>query len=167
MATTVAMNQKEFENSLKAQGGKIQTKWEGGNREPAVRLEKGDKFTIPADMRVYSQPITGSTRMYQFTRVEVENNGNKAMKNIGSSLFTRRLPLLNEDGTPTGIYAACTGTVHDEFIQHGTLNDAFQAIAGREMVVTDVTPGLTRSFNADQLTTTSYFYTIDFVKQYD
>lgn len=159
------MTKEEFEKSLKAQGGKIQAKWEGGNREPAVRLEKEDKFTIPTDMTVYSQPINGSVRMYQYTRVEVtDKNGKKSMKNIGASIFTRRLAILNEDGTPTGTYAACTGTVHDEFVKHGTLDDAFKAIAGKEMVVTDITPGLTRSFNADQLTTTSYFYTIDFVK---
>lgn len=151
----------EFVKSLTAQGGRTIKSFTGGNRDMSSRLEVGDAFTIPKDFTVYEQPIAGSRNKWQFTRVDV---GKGVMKNIGASVFNRRLQEVNEDGEPTGNFLSASGTVSEEFLKHGSIQEAFEAIAGKAMKVTAVVPGTTRSFRPDEKSATTYFYTIDFVK---
>lgn len=155
----------EFENSVKAQGGKIvKGGFSGGNRDRSTPLEKGDEFIIPADYKVFELPIANTKNTWQFTRVSVTNNGVTSMKNIGASVFNRRIRITTEEGDPTSDFLEASGTVHDEFIKHGKINDAFKAIANQPMVVTDVTTNYTRSFTPGEASRTSTVYQIDFKK---
>ena len=168
MADVVVMSAEEFKKSITAQGGKILSGFTGGNREIPSRLEVGDVFTMPTDLndKVIEQPIAGSNRTYQYLRVEVISaSGDKSFKNIGAGVFNRRLPLVDANGNPTGQQMSCSGTAHDEFMKHGSLNDAFMSLAGKTLVVVSIPVGQTRSFRAGEPFTTSYFPQIDIKKQ--
>lgn len=165
----VTMSDAEFQKSIVAQGGKILSAFTGGNREMATRLEVGDTFTMPKDLagKVIEQPVAGSTRTYQYLRVEVTaaDGTTKSYKNIGASTFNRRLPLVDANGNPTGQMMSCGGTAHDEFMKHGSLNEAFMSLAGKTLVVKSMPAGQTRSFRAEEPYTTSYFPQIDIVEK--
>lgn len=166
MANVVVMSDAEFQKSITAQGGKILSAFTGGNREIPTRLEVGDKFTMPTklDGKVIEQPIAGSNRVYQYLRVEVTaKDGTKSYKNIGAGVFNRRLPLVDANGNPTGQQMSCSGTAHDEFMKHGSLNDAFLSLAGKELEVISMPVGQTRSFRAGEPYTNSYFPEINIV----
>lgn len=168
MADVVVMSAEEFKKSITAQGGKILSGFTGGNREIPSRLEVGDTFTMPTDLndKVIEQPIAGSNRTYQYLRVEVTSaSGGKSFKNIGAGVFNRRLPLVDANGNPTGQQMSCSGTAHDEFMKHGSLNDAFMSLAGKTLTVVSMPAGQTRSFRAGEPFTTSYFPQIDIKKQ--
>ena len=164
MANVVVMSADEFKKSITAQGGKILSGFTGGNREIPSRLEVGDVFTMPTDLndKVIEQPIAGSNRNYQYLRVEVTSaSGDKSFKNIGAGVFNRRLPLVDANGNPTGQQMSCSGTACDEFMKHGSLNDAFMSLAGKTLTVVSIPVGQTRSFRAGEPFTTSYFPQID------
>lgn len=157
----------EYEKSLVAQGGSVTSTFTGANREFNSSLEVGDEFTIPQlPFKVYNQPIVGASRKYQYLRVEVTTSANtKEYKNIGSSVFNRRLPLVDEEGTPTGVYGECDGSASAEFRKHGKLQDAFAALAGKKLAVKDKRVGMTRSFDPTQPYAHSTFFTIDIVEK--
>ena len=168
MANVVVMSAEEFKKSITAQGGKILSGFTGGNREIPSRLEVGDVFTMPTDLndKVIEQPIAGSNRTYQYLRVEVTSaSGGKSFKNIGAGVFNRSLPLVDVNGNPTGQQMSCSGTAHDEFMKHGSLNDAFMSLAGKTLTVVSIPVGQTRSFRAGEPFTTSYFPQIDIKKK--
>ena len=168
MANVVVMSAEEFKKSIAAQGGKILSGFTGGNREIPSRLEVGDVFTMPTDLndKVIEQPIAGSNRTYQYLRVEVTSaSGGKSFKNIGAGVFNRRLPLVDANGNPTGQQMSCSGTAHDEFMKHGSLNDAFMSLAGKTLTVVSMPVGQTRSFRDGEPFTTSYFPQIDIKKK--
>lgn len=163
------MTDAEFQKSIVAQGGKILSAFTGGNREMATRLEVGDTFTLPENFvgKVIEQPIAGSNRTYQYLRVEVvaADGITKNYKNISAGTFNRKLPLVDANGNPTGQMLSCSGTAHAEFMKHGSLNEAFMALAGKTLVVKSMPVGQTRSFTANEPFTTSYFPEIDIVEK--
>ena len=156
----------EYEKSIKAQGGTVAAVFDGSNREFNSPLEVGDKFTIPEPpFKVYKTPITGSSTKYQYLRLEVTTAENKKeYKNVGASVFNRRLPLVDESGNATGEWGMCDGSAADEFRKHGKLQDAFVALAGKTIEVKDKRTGMTRSFDPMKKYATSTFFTVDIVE---
>ena len=156
----------EYDKSIKAQGGVVAAVFDGSNREFNSPLEVGDKFKIPEPpFKVYKTPITGSSTKYQYLRLEVTTaSGTTEYKNVGASVFNRRLPLVDESGNATNDWGMCDGTASDEFHKHGRLQDAFTALAGKTIEVKDKRTGMTRSFDPTKPYATSTFFTVDIVK---
>ncbi len=168
MADLVNLSSEEFVKSINARGGKVlKTGFTGGTRPSVDPLEIGDTFIIPEDFKahVYELPIAGSTAKYQFLRLEVKNGDKTTFKQIGPSVFSRIVPLVDETGELTGETAQAAGEVATEFCKHGDYNDAFAAIAGKTIKVTDKKVVLTRSFRSDRPTSNTSIYTTEFVKE--
>ena len=168
MADLVNLSSEEFMKSVIARGGKISKNgFGGGTRPSADPLEIGDVFTIPEDFKshVYVLPIAGSMAKYQFLRLEVKNGDRTSYKQVGPSVFSRIVPIVDESGDPTGETAQAAGNVAAEFCKHGDYNDAFTAIAGKPIKVTDKKVVLTQSYRSDRPTNKTPIYTTDFVEE--
>lgn len=168
MADLVNLSSEEFEKSVTARGGKVlKTGFTGGTRPSSDPLEMGDTFVIPEDFKdhVYELPIAGSTVKYQFLRLEVKNGNKTTFKQVGPSVFSRIVPIVDETGEPTGETAQAGGKVAAEFCKHGDYNDAFTAIVGKTIKITDKKVVLTRSFRSDRPTNKTSIYTTEFVKE--
>lgn len=156
----------QYEESVVAQGGKVENKFDGANREPVINLEEGDTFTVPKTLQVFKQPIAGSTATYQYLRLEVTSkNGVTQYKNVGPSVFNRTLPVYTEAGIATGNWAESEGSAHDEFMKYGSINEAFKALADKTIIVSKVKRILTRSFRAGEKTRSAAIYTTDIVEK--
>lgn len=167
MADLVNLSNEEFVKSIVARGGKIsKTGFGGGTRPSTDQLEIGDVFTIPEDFKahVFELPIAGSTYKYQFLRLEVKNGNRTSFKQVGPSVFSRIVPIVDESGEPTGETAQAAGAVAEEFCKHGDYNEAFAAIAGKPIKVADKKIVLTRSFRSDRPTSNTPIYTTEFVE---
>ena len=168
MADLVNLSTEEFVKSIVARGGKISKNgFSGGTRPSTDPLEIGDVFTIPEDFKahVFELPIAGSTNKYQFLRLEVNNGNRTSFKQIGASVFSRIVPIVDENGEPTGETAQSAGAVAEEFCKHGDYNEAFAAIAGKAIRVADMKVVLTRSFRSDRPTSNTPIYTTEFVEE--
>ena len=168
MADLVNLSTEEFVKSIVARGGKTsKTGFSGGTRPSTDPLEIGDVFTIPEDFKahVFELPIAGSTAKYQFLRLEVKNGNRTFFKQVGPSVFSRIVPIVDETGEPTGETAQAAGAVAEEFCKHGNYNDAFTAIAGKPIKVSDKKVVLTRSFRSDRPTSNTPIYTTEFVEE--
>lgn len=156
----------QYEESVIAQGGKVENAFDGANREPVITLEEGDTFVIPKTLRVFKQPITGSNATYQYLRLQVTSkNGVTHYKNVGPSVFNRILPIYTEAGITTGNWAESKGTAHEEFMKYGNLNESFKALANKTIIISKVERILTRSFRAGEKTRPVSIYTTDIVEK--
>lgn len=167
MADLVNLSNDEFAKSVTARGGRIlKSGFSGGTRPSVDPLEIGDVFTIPADFKehVFELPIAGSASKYQFLRLEVKNGDKTSLKQIGPSVFSRIVPIVDETGQPTGETARAQGTVAEEFCKHGDYNDSFTAIAGKAIKIADKKVVLTRSFRSDRPTNNTPIYTTEWAK---
>ena len=167
MADLVNLSSEEFLKSINARGGKaLKTGFTGGTRPSVDPLEIGDTFVIPEDFKahVYELPIAGSTAKYQFLRLEVKNGDKTTYKQVGPSVFSRVVPLVDGTGEPTGETAQAAGAVAAEFCKHGDYNDAFAAIAGKTIKIVDKKVVLTSSFRSDRPTNKTSIYTTEFVE---
>lgn len=167
MSDLVNLSSEEFVKSVIARGGKVsKTGFGGGTRPSANPLEIGDVFTIPEDFKahVYELPIAGSTYKYQFLRLQVKNGDKTSYKQVGPSVFSRTVPVVDDSGEPTGEIAQAAGGIAEEFCKHGDYNEAFTAIAGKAIKVTDKKVVLTQSYRSDRPTNNTAIYTTEFVK---
>lgn len=152
----------QYEESIIAQGGKVEKTFDGANREPVITLEEGDTFVIPKTLQVFKQPVAGSNATYQYLRLQVTSkNGAIHYKNIGPSVFNRILPVYTEAGITTGNWVESKGSAHEEFMKYGSINEAFKALANKTIVVSKVERILTRSFRAGEKTRSASIYTTD------
>ena len=164
----LVLSSEEFVKSINARGGKVlKTGFTGGTRPSVDPLEIGDVFTIPEGFKtnVFELPIAGSTAKYQFLRLKIKNGDKTTYKQVGPSVFSRIVPLVDETGEPTGETAQAAGEVAAEFCKHGDYNDAFAAIVGKAIKITDKKVVLTRSFRSDRPTSNTSIYTTEFVKE--
>ena len=167
MSDLVNLSSEEFVKSVIARGGKVsKTGFGGGTRPSANPLEIGDVFTIPEDFKahVYELPIAGSTYKYQFLRLQVKNGDKTSYKQVGPSVFSRTVPVVDDSGEPTGEIAQAAGGAAEEFCKHGDYNEAFTAIAGKAIKVTDKKVVLTQSYRSDRPTNNTAIYTTEFVE---
>lgn len=168
MADLVNLSNDEFAKSVTARGGRIlKSGFSGGTRPSVDPLEIGDVFTIPTDFKehVFELPIAGSASKYQFLRLEVKNGDKTSLKQIGPSVFSRIVPIVDETGQPTNAEPAhASGAVAEEFCKHGDYNDGFTAIAGKPIKVTDKKVVLTRSFRSDRPTNNTPIYTTEWAE---
>ena len=147
MATTMAV---EIERAQK-RGDRKLAKFEGAVRSlENIGLEKGDVFTIPATFEVYEQKF-GDTGKAQYIFVEVENNGVKTVKPFYPSTMTKTRAIYNEDGTPTGSRMSTKGTAAEEFRNHGGVQEAMEALAGKTLVVSNIETVRTLRFGTTSL----------------
>lgn len=142
--------QKE-EAQLVAQGGHVGSTFSGAaNVEPVEALQKGDKFTLPnvEDFKVFNQPVTGTTQMYQYLWVEVtDSKGKISRKQISGNTFGRIVRLYDEVGNQTTDSDECRGTASDEYRKHPTKQEAMASLAGKSFIVKDAWQAKTRSYN--------------------
>lgn len=161
MQTSIAI---ETQRSA-ANGGTALAKFTGGvPSDEIMTLEKGDKFTIPTPLAVREEPIRGSSRKAQFVFADaVEPSGNKKVVRIYPTFFSKNRQVV--DQTTQQVLAdrmKATGSAVDEYKTHQDIQSAMEAVAGKEIVVTDKKTGyIVNRYQNDEIQTTS-FLTLDF-----
>ena len=115
-----------------------------------VAFEVNEEFTFPTTFDVYEQYF-GDTGKAQYIFVEVENNGNKTVKPFYPSTMTKTRAIYNEDGTPTGTRMSTKGTAAEEFRNHGGVQEAMEALAGKTLVVSNIETVRTLRFGTTSL----------------
>ena len=110
--------------------------------DEVVTLEKGDKFTIPTDFKALDEPIAGSNRKAQFTIVNVQKaNGTTMPAKVFPSYFSKSRMTYNAATKQQEKVMKAKGTAVDEYRKHAKVQDAMKAVAGREIIVTNVERG--------------------------
>lgn len=122
-----------------------------------LALEKGDKFTMPNDYKVYAQKLGDNEVEYIWV---VLQNGNA--KKFFPSTFTKSRVRYNEDGTPTTERVHTKGTAAELYRKYVTVKEGMDALKGKTLEVTDIENVRTLRFNTTQLMT-SQIPTIDLV----
>lgn len=131
----------------KARGDKKVNGFNGAIRSlDNLGLEKGDKFKIPETFDVYEQKIGENKVQYIF--VELENG---SAKPFYPSTFVKSRTIYNEDGTSTGERMHTLGTAADLFRSHGDVQAGMNALKGKTLVVSDITPVRTLRYGTTSL----------------
>lgn len=142
-----------------ANGDKKVTGFKGGVRSlENVALEVGDQFTFPTEFEVYEQKIGDNTAQYIWVTLA---DGNA--KRFYPSTFTKSRTVYNEDGTSTGERKFTLGTAAEKYREHGTVEEAMRALAGKTVKVTNMETIRTLRFGTTSLMNTQ-IPTIDIVE---
>ena len=65
--------------------------------------------------------------------------------------MTKTRAIYNEDGTPTGTRMSTKGTAAEEFRNHGGVQEAMEALAGKTLVVSNIETVRTLRFGTTSL----------------
>lgn len=117
-----------------------------------LALEKGDKFTFPAEYKVYEQKFGTGTGQFIFVELEDEK-GKKTdvVKQFYPSTFTKRRTIYNEDGTSTGRRVATKGTAADLYRSVVSVSEGMDLLKGKTVVVSDIIVVKTLRYGTDQV----------------
>lgn len=122
-----------------------------------IGLEKGDVLTIPEKFEVFEQKIGDGVTQYIFAQLE---NGN--VKPFYPSTFTKQRTIYNEDGTSTGERVFTQGSAAELFRGFGSVQEGMDALKGKKIKVTDITPVRTLRYGTTSVMT-AQIPTIDLV----
>ena len=78
-------------------------------------------------------------------------SGVKTVKPFYPSTMTKTRAIYNEDGTPTGTRMSTKGTAAEEFRNHGGVQEAMEALAGKTLVVSNIETVRTLRFGTTSL----------------
>lgn len=130
-----------------AQGAKKVSDFSGGVRSlENTGLEKGDVFTFPETYDIYERKFGENTAQFIFVEI-----GNGNVKPFYPSTFTKSRTIYNEDGTSTGQRVHTTGTAAEIFQKAGTVKEGMDALKGKTVIVSDITPVTTLRYGTTEL----------------
>ena len=147
----------EVDRALAA-GDKKVNGFKGAVRNLETVLVQGDEFTMPDDYtdKVYEQKLAGGTAQYIF----VETTKGEVRK-LYPSVFTKRRVVVDDNDVVTTEYKSTDGTAADTFKGEGSVEKAMNALAGKTLVVSKVTPFRTTAFGRPGEVVNTNVYTID------
>lgn len=115
-------------------------------------LDKGDIFEIPdRTNKAYMNPKFNNAPALPCTF----SNGD--IRNIYISTFTKSAIIVDSECIPTGAIERCDGTFVDEWRKYATNDDAWTALAGRKVEVTDVRLVNVRRYGTNEVRQTSLY----------
>lgn len=147
----------EVDRALAA-GDKKVNGFKGAVRNLDTILVQGDEFKMPEDYtdKVYEQKLAGGTAQYIF----VETTKGEVRK-LYPSVFTKRRVVVDDNDVVTSEYISTNGTATDIFKGEGSIEKAMNALAGRTLIVSKVTPFRTTAFGRPGEVVNTSVYTID------
>lgn len=147
----------EVDRALAA-GDKKVNGFKGAVRNLDTILVQGDEFKMPEDYtdKVYEQKLAGGTAQYIF----VETTKGEVRK-LYPSVFTKRRVVVDDNDIITSEYISTNGTATDIFKGEGSIEKAMNALAGRTLIVSKVTPFRTTAFGRPGEVVNTSVYTID------
>lgn len=149
----------------------------------ALTIKVGDVITIDAEAlkKKLRQPIRNSfkevpvldehgieigTRKEQnkavYVKLPCDRNGSKTYVNFYPSFFTKSREVV-ENGQRSGNYKYASGTAVDFVQNYANMDEAFAAMVGKKIKVTDITRFKSLVFGSDTKTRDEWVPTLDFV----
>lgn len=115
-------------------------------------LNKGDIFEIPGrDVKAHGNPKFKNAPCLRC----VFANGD--VRDIYISTFTKSAIIVDEECVPTGAIEHCDGSFVDEWRKSATNDEAWTALAGREVEVKDVRSVNVRRYGTNEVRSTSLY----------